>query len=160
MPGDVALVGTLFGRALEPCNVVIEGNSKIRLDQSVSPARGHVVVPGSLHVKGDLGVVARVVVCGDLVVDGVLSDCGPQSIVVVLGSVRCRSLLTTGEVLVAKDLIATTLVWAQGNDNVLEVGGTLRTAVLMSDDHAIEAGKVEVAHRPPTGGTWAPLSST
>ena len=154
MPGDAALVGALVRLLLPRADVVVDDDVAVPLDQSACPARGQVVVPGSLHVRGDLRVVAPLVVCGDLVVDGGVLDCGPQSVIVVLGDLRCRSLRTTGEVLVSGALDADTFVWGQNNDNVLEVHGTLRTAVLMSDDHAIEAGTIEVKHRPPEGGTW------
>jgi hypothetical protein len=153
-PGDAALAGTLVRLVVPRHDIVISGNAHVPLDQSVFPARGQVIVPGSMEVKGNLHVVAPLVVCGDLIVSGSIRDCGPQSVIVVLGHLRCRSLCTTGEVLVSGDLVASTFVWGRYNDNVLEVHGTLRTAVLMSDDHAIEAGEIEVEHSPKEPGVW------
>ncbi|MDC0672157.1 hypothetical protein [Nannocystis radixulma] len=153
-PGDAALVGQLVARVVERRDVVLDGDADVLLDQSVSPRRGHVCVPGSLVVRGDLRVVAPLVVCGDLDVSGMIVDCGPQSVIVVLGDVNCRVLRTTGEVLVYGSLRASGFVWGYYNDNVLEVHGTLAAPVIMADDHAIEAGTIEVVHRPPGRGDW------
>ncbi len=154
MPGDVALVGALVQRSVPRGDVVVSEEAEVPLDQSVFPPRGQVCVPGTLTVRGDLSVVAPLVVCGDLIVDGIISDCGPQSVIVVLGDVRCHALLTSGEVLVYGALTASKLVEGSGNDNVLEVHGTLATPALLSKDHAIEVDVIEVVHRPPPGGVW------
>ena len=154
MPGDVALVGALVRRCVPRRDVDVSGEIEVPLDQSVSPPRGQVCVPGTLTVGGDLSVVAPLVVCGDLIVDGIITDCGPQSVIVVLGDLRCHALLTSGEVLVYGALTASKLVEGRDNDNVLEVHGTLATPALLSNDHAIEADALEVVHRPPRGGVW------
>lgn len=61
---------------------------------------------GDLAVKGDLDVGAPFVVTGSLTVEGVLADCGPDSVVVVGGGVTARGVFTDGEMCVGGDLEA------------------------------------------------------
>ncbi|MBM4779039.1 MAG: hypothetical protein GQE15_15140 [Archangiaceae bacterium] len=152
LPHGLAVIGALVRRHLPRNDVVVERPAALSLEQSVSPPRGLRCVPGSLTVKGSLSVVAPLIVCGDLVVDGVLRDCGPQSKIVVLGSLSCGALRTTGEIWVLGSLKAARYVWGHYNDNVLEVVGTVRAAYVLSDDHAIEAAGYDVQHRPSPDG--------
>lgn len=149
LPHSLAVIGALVRRHLPRNDVVVERPAVLSLDQTVSPPRGLRCVSGSLTMNGSLSVVAPLIVCGDLVVDGVLSDCGPQSKIVVLGSLSCGAMRTTGEIWVLGSLKAARYVWGHYNDNVLEVVGTVRAAYVLSDDHAIEAAGYDVQHRPP-----------
>lgn len=148
LPHSLAVLGALVRRHMPRHDVTVERSAVLSLDQTVFPPRGLRCVAGSLTVKGDLQVVAPLVVCGDLVVDGVLRDCGPQSKIVVLGSLRCGALRTTGEIWVLGSLTASRYVWGHYNDNVLEVVGSIRAAMVLADDHAIEAAGYDVQHRP------------
>lgn len=119
-PGDAALVAQLVRRVVPRHDIEIDGDAWVALDQRKVPHVGQVCVPGSLVVRGDFSVRAPLVVCGDLQVSGRIVDCGPQSVLVVLGDLRCRALQTTGEILVYGSLRARHFVWGHYNDNVLE----------------------------------------
>jgi ankyrin repeat protein len=106
---------------------------------------------GDVTVRGELRLAGALLVAGDLVVEGVLSDAGPDSLLVVGGSVRARGLSTDGEARVGGDLEAE-LVYGAYNDNSLIVGGELRAEVLIEDDHDVRChGGLRVAHRFPLG---------
>ncbi len=148
-PATLAAIGALVRRHTERREVVVEQAASLAIDQTRVPATGHRCVSGSLHVQGDLEVVARLVVCGDLRVDGALIDCGPQSQIVVLGDLHVRSLQTTGEIWVLGSLHAARYVYGHYNDNILEVAGRITAPVVLSSDHGIEAGELVVEARPP-----------
>lgn len=103
------------------------------------------LVLGDLHVDRDLRVTGPLVVTGDLTVDGRLTDADHDSMIVVAGSLRAHAVISSGELIVAKDLEAA-LVWGFYNDHSLVVNGTLRCKVLLDDDHDIRAQEEEIEH--------------
>ncbi|WP_326764267.1 hypothetical protein OG978_06490 [Streptomyces sp. NBC_01591] len=88
---------------------------------------------GDLVVKGDLDVVAPFVVTGSLTVEGVLADCGPDSVVAIRGGVTARGVFTNGEMSVDGDIEAD-VVYGDYNDNTLQAG-TIRARLVIEDEH-------------------------
>ncbi|MEW2632656.1 hypothetical protein AB0903_13610 [Streptomyces sp. NPDC048389] len=88
---------------------------------------------GDLVVKGALGVVAPFVVTGSLTVEGVLADCGPDSVVAIGGGVTARGVFTDGEMYVGGDIEAE-IVHGYYNDNTLQAG-TIRARLVIEDEH-------------------------
>jgi len=152
-PADLAAIGALVRRHVPPQDVVVDGSAKLPAHSQAQRC-----VSGSLHVKGDMSLVALLVVCGDLRVDGLLRDCGPDSTLVVLGDLHVGALQTTGEIWVLGSLTAQRYVWGHYNDNTLEVTGVIRAPLVLSDDHGIE-GQCEVQHGPPSDGDDEPGDS-
>jgi cytoskeletal protein CcmA (bactofilin family) len=101
------------------------------------------IVAGDFEVKGDFYTSSVLIVLGDFKAR-FISDCGPDSLVVVRGNVGASILWTDGEFHVAGDIVASELVYGAYNDNVL-VGATVKAPVVVQDDHAIE-GDVEAEH--------------
>ncbi len=96
---------------------------------------------GDLVVKGDLDIGAPFVLTGSLSVEGVLADCGPDSVVAVGGGVTARGVFTDGEMSVGGDIEAE-VVYGYYNDSTLHAG-TIRARMVIEDDHetiaAVEA---------------------
>lgn len=95
---------------------------------------------GDLHVQGNLHAASAFVVTGDLTVEGVLSDAGPDSCLLVGGSVTAHAIHTDGDIRVAGD-VAATVVYGSYNDQVLEAQ-TLRCKALITNDHTFRAERV------------------
>ncbi|WP_175408269.1 ankyrin repeat domain-containing protein [Streptomyces sp. TRM64462] len=97
----------------------------------------HVDMPffhhGDLVVKGALDVVAPFVVTGSLTVEGVLADCGPDSVVAIGGGVTARGVFTDGEMYVGGDIEAE-VVHGYDNDHTLQAG-TIRARLVIEDEH-------------------------
>ena len=102
-------------------------------------------VAGTLRVERRLDVIGNLIVLGDLEVAHVIRDCGPDSRVAVVGSIRALGVHTDGDFYVGGDLTAE-VVYAHYNDNSLLVGGTLRARLVVGDDHDIRAARVESPH--------------
>lgn len=152
-PGTLALLATLVKRTVAPVSIEREGDATLSLDLTVSPRRGHALVSGDVTIRGDLDLSAALVIAGDLNVTGTITDCGPESRIVVLGTIRCGNLVTSSEVF-AGALEATGLVYGSYNDNVLELVGSLRAEAILSSDHSIEAAEFLPRRRPETAGDW------
>ncbi|MFI8437973.1 ankyrin repeat domain-containing protein [Streptomyces sp. NPDC079020] len=87
---------------------------------------------GDLVVKGHLRVVAPFVLTGSLTVEGVLSDCGPDSVVAVRGNVTARGVFTDGD-MECRDIHAE-VVYGSYNDHTLQAG-TVHARLVIEDDH-------------------------
>ncbi|MFE7113610.1 ankyrin repeat domain-containing protein [Streptomyces sp. NPDC057575] len=87
---------------------------------------------GDLVVKGHLHVVAPFVLTGSLTVEGVLTDCGPYSVVAVRGDVTARGVFTDGDV-ECRDIHAE-VVYGSYNDHTLQAG-TIRARLVIEDEH-------------------------
>lgn len=100
------------------------------------------IVIGDLTLPGGFDFSWPLFVTGDLTVQGVLEDTGPDSCLVVGGTVRCTACYTSGTMTIGGDLDAGALVYGSYNDDVLFVHGTIRADVVVEDDHTID-GVVE-----------------
>ncbi|MEC9441073.1 MAG: hypothetical protein VYE40_08240 [Myxococcota bacterium] len=94
------------------------------------------IVPGNLYVEGPLEISNALWVLGDCFCEGVISDEGPDSHVVILGNLRAPALMTSGEFCVLGD-VETLMILGQHNDNSLVVGGNVTTQILYEDDHDV-----------------------
>ncbi|RPK90218.1 MULTISPECIES: hypothetical protein [Streptomyces] len=125
-PDDLSHVPELCARALGDT-----GTTKtLTGDQRVDVPFFH---HGDLVVKGGLDVMAPFVVTGSLAVDGVLADCGPESVVTIGGGVTARGVFTDGEMCVGGDIEAE-VVHGYYNDNTLQAG-TIRARLVVEDGH-------------------------
>ncbi|MFI2720765.1 ankyrin repeat domain-containing protein [Streptomyces collinus] len=97
---------------------------------------------GDLVVKGHLQVAAPFVLTGSLTVEGVLRDCGPQSIMAIGGDVTARGMFTDGDV-ECRDIHAE-VVYGSYNDHTLQAG-TIHARLVIEDDHETIAS-VEADH--------------
>ncbi len=114
------------------------------LDCSVSEAT---VVTGNARVSGSLSITNTFVVLGDLEVEGMISDCGPDSTVVVVGNCVARGLQTSGNFLVLGDLVVRDVIQGVYNDDSLVVAGDLSARFLDEYDHDVACyGEVHAAH--------------
>ena len=113
-------------------------------------------VVGDLHVQGDLNILnAALVVTGNLTVSGCLSDCGPDSRVVVMGNLNAMKVQTSGWMIVGGDAIVSDAVFGSYNDDSLEVHGTVRASAVITDEHSMVAKKgFQVTHVPEKKGPW------
>ncbi|MBZ4371914.1 ankyrin repeat domain-containing protein [Corallococcus sp. AS-1-6] len=105
--------------------------SKASLSKLPRFVRGDLVVKGDLHVDGPL------LVTGNLTVEGVLSNAGPEGLLVVGGSLRASRVDTDGALLVGQDLEARS-VRGHGNDATLRVGGELKAEEVIAEDHDMQ----------------------
>ncbi|MET9663203.1 ankyrin repeat domain-containing protein [Streptomyces sp. NPDC006510] len=87
---------------------------------------------GDLVVKGHLHVVAPFVLTGSLTVEGVLADCGPDSVMAVRGDITARGVFTDGDV-ECRDIHAE-VVYGSYNDGTLQAG-TIRARLVIEDEH-------------------------
>ncbi|AKQ70004.1 Ankyrin [Myxococcus hansupus] len=93
---------------------------------------------GDLEVDGHLDIQRPFAVTGNLIVHGVLRDCGNDSLINVLGDVRCHALYTDGELNVRGDIHARDVVLGYYNDHVLSAGA-IHARVVIEDDHSVDA---------------------
>lgn len=106
------------------------------------------VVTGNAHVSGSLKVTAPFVVLGDLDVEGVIRDTGPDSTVVVVGRCTAWGLRASGNFLVLGDLVVRDAIQGVHNDESLVVAGALETRFLDEYDHDVTVyGEMRVKHR-------------
>jgi hypothetical protein len=99
---------------------------------------------GDLTVAGHLDVRAPLVVTGSVTVDGVLTDCGPDSLVLVAGDLRAGAVFTDGDMYVGGDLTAA-VVYGERNDNTL-AARLIRSRLVIEDDHDVQAEVVAEHH--------------
>lgn len=120
------------------------GPSDEVLGSSVSAAT---VVTGNARVPGSLSVTSTLVVLGDLEVEGMIDDCGPESTVVVVGKCVARGLQTSGNFLVLGDLVVRDVIQGVYNDDSLVVAGDLVVRFLDENDHDVACyGDVHAQH--------------
>ncbi|RKH13962.1 hypothetical protein D7V97_04255 [Corallococcus sp. CA053C] len=150
---DIGFAAVVLRDVLEPVDAV--------LGDSVTKAR---VVTGTARAPGSLFVSCPLIVLGDLEVDGVLSDCGPDSTVVVVGRCVAKGLRTSGNFLVLGDLVVRDVIQGVYNDESLVVAGDLTTRFLDENDHDVSCyGEVHAEHHLEngrSGGEAASLAST
>ena len=147
-----------------PFNLVAAGLvAKAHAEATTVEVRGHLCIDepagvvGDVVVHGDLVVESAFVVTGNLTVHGVISDCGPDSGVAVLGDVSCKHLATDGAFVVMGHLRAEGAVFGSYNDDSLEVLGGIDAGVLVTDEHDISSGgPLNLRHRPEAAGPWGP----
>ncbi|MEL5955373.1 hypothetical protein AADR41_11450 [Streptomyces sp. CLV115] len=140
-PDHVPLIPQLCGRLLGDdarTHRVLTGDQEIR-----KPFFHH----GDLLVKGHLDVVAPFVVTGSLVVEGCLTDCGPDSVVAVHGDVTARAVHTDGEMSVG-GVIGAGIVYGQYNDQTLQAR-TIRARLVIEDEHSTIAAVEADTHFDP-----------
>ncbi|NRD43525.1 hypothetical protein [Corallococcus exiguus] len=128
-PGPLSPIGfaaLVMRELLAPEDAVLEG--------TLSEAR---VITGNARAAGLLRVTAPLVVLGDLAVEGVLEDCGPDSTVVVVGRCTAWGLQTSGNFLVLGDLVVRDAIQGIYNDDSLVVAGDLTTRFLDENDHDV-----------------------
>jgi hypothetical protein len=133
---DIGFAAVVMRELLEPKDEV--------LDASVSEAT---VVTGNARVSGSLNVTCPLVVLGNLEVEGVIEDCGPDSTVVVVGRCVARGLQTSGNFLVLGDLVVRDVIQGIYNDDSLVVAGDLSTRFLDENDHDVSCyGELRAEH--------------
>ena len=146
---DIGFAAVALRAVLEPVDAV--------LGESVTEA---LVVTGSARAPGSLFVSCPLIVLGDLEVDGVLSDCGPDSTVVVVGRCVAKGLRTSGNFLVLGDLVVRDVIQGVYNDESLVVAGDLKTRFLDENDHDVSVyGEVHAEHRFENGRSGEEASS-
>ncbi|MFY2563429.1 ankyrin repeat domain-containing protein [Corallococcus terminator] len=99
---------------------------------------------GDLEVDGDLEIKRPFAVTGTVTVHGVVRDNENDSLVNILGDLKCHALHTNGEFTVGGDIEARDVVLGSYNDHLLSAA-TIRARVVIEDDHAFDA-HVEAAH--------------
>ncbi|MCP3059245.1 ankyrin repeat domain-containing protein [Myxococcus sp. K38C18041901] len=99
---------------------------------------------GDLEVDGDLNIDRPFAVTGDVIVHGVVWDSGNDSLVNILGQLKCHGLYSSGEFSVSKDIEARDVVLGYYNDHIL-AANTIRARVVIEDDHAFDA-RVDAQH--------------
>lgn len=104
-----------------------------------------IVHVGDLEIDGDFSA-GILVVTGNLVVSGKLSNY-EGAVVAVGGNLIAQSVWTEGPMLVAGDLHAKQYVYGYYNDYPLRVGGSLKTSLLIQEQHAVEASRFCVKNR-------------
>lgn len=91
---------------------------------------GNATISGSVHNAGTL------IVFGDLTIEGIYTDAAwAYSLLAVGGCVQARGVVSYGDMLIRRDLLAAEVVHGWYNDYSLVVGGTLRTKVLLEEYH-------------------------
>lgn len=93
---------------------------------------------GDLEVDGDLSIYRPFAVTGNVIVHGVVRDCANDSLINVLGDLKCHALYTDGEFTVGGDIEARDVVLGYYNDHILSAG-TIKARVVIEDDHATMA---------------------
>lgn len=97
-------------------------------------------VRGDLHVRGDLVTFERkltgLVVHGDLIVDGVFRDCDhPQTLTLVGGALRARTVITSGQLEVTGAVTCDHLI-GDYNDFSAELHGPVTARLFWPENHA------------------------
>ncbi|MCY1043258.1 hypothetical protein OV208_18215 [Corallococcus sp. bb12-1] len=138
-PGPLSPIGfaaVVMREVLPPVDVVLD-----------APVAEPTVVTGNARASGALRVTAPLIVLGDLEVEGVLEDCGPDSTVVVVGRCTAWGLKTSGNFLVLGDLVVRDVIQGIYNDDSLVVAGDLTTRFLDENDHDVTCyGEVHSEH--------------
>lgn len=97
------------------------------------------LLSGPAKIAGDLAIgPSALLVDGDLTVTGCLEDghAADQTLLVVLGNLSARSLLTLSEIAVTGHVRVKDLVYGNSmGDNRLSVGGDLTAAIIVGDGH-------------------------
>ncbi|QSQ23171.1 ankyrin repeat domain-containing protein [Pyxidicoccus parkwayensis] len=91
---------------------------------------------GDLEVEGHLAIHKAFAVTGSLIVHGVLEDQMNDSLVNILGDVRCHALNTDGDFSVRGDIHARDVVLGHHNDCLL-LATAIHARVVIEDDHAV-----------------------
>lgn len=103
---------------------------------------------GPVSVQGDLFVeIGSILLTGDLLVLGNMSDWDESSTVVVLGNLSANNLSSSGEVVVAGDLKIDNILHLHRNDHSLRVEGDIYCRHLISNNHSIKVGRSIIAER-------------
>jgi hypothetical protein len=107
--------------------------------------RGHVHVSfGDLHVRSHIMNQGCLVVLGSLTVDGFYNSSEePISQAVVLDSMSAMGIDNDSWLFVGQDLNVSGAARGTYNDRSTNVGGTLRTPILMRDNHYFVTGRTE-----------------
>lgn len=93
---------------------------------------------GDLEVDGHLRIHGPFAVTGNVLVHGGVWDCDSDSLVNILGDVKCHALHTSGEISIGGTLEARDVVLGYYNDHMLKAA-VIRAAVVIEDDHTILA---------------------
>lgn len=98
----------------------------------------------------ELSVGADVILCeGNLKVDDIVSDCQgvDSSLLIVLGNLECKSLLSLSDIHVFGDVLATNVIATDSLcDCGLYVGGNLKTPTILEYGHTVQAlGAIDCA---------------
>ncbi|AGC48660.1 hypothetical protein MYSTI_07388 [Myxococcus stipitatus DSM 14675] len=99
---------------------------------------------GDLEVDGDLSIYKPFAVTGNVTVHGVVTDSANESLVAILGHLKCHGLYTDCEFSVQGDIEARDVVLGYYNDHIL-AANTIKAKVVIEDDHAFMA-TVEAEH--------------
>lgn len=125
--------------------------------QSLRLAKGAAhppIVYGDLRVDGVLRVDGALWVLGDLVSDEGVIDRGPDSHLIVLGTLEAPYLYASGEICVLGD-VRVPVVECAGNDNTLIVGRDLQARVLHEEQHAVVViGKTDAQVHATSSMAW------
>ncbi|WPB74162.1 ankryin [Archangium violaceum] len=126
----------------------LEKLTALRDSLGVAPRKVHLKGPlslksaffhhGDLEVDGDLSIYRPFAVTGNVIVHGVVRDCANDSLINVLGDLKCHALYTDGEFTVGGDIEARDVVLGYYNDHILSAG-TIKARVVIEDDHATMA---------------------
>jgi ankyrin repeat protein len=92
---------------------------------------------GDLAITGNLQVNTALLVTGSLTVDGCVTDCCHDSLVLVGGDLTASAVLTDGELYVAGTLTAG-IVYGDSNDHSL-IADTIRARLVIEDEHCVAA---------------------
>lgn len=85
-----------------------------------------------------------VLVNGDLTVEGIIEDSykAESSLLIVLGNVKCKSLITLSAIMITGDLIIDNVLLGDSLcDYTLNVGGNLKTETILNYGHSIIVNK-------------------
>ncbi|WXH30394.1 hypothetical protein WA016_04364 [Myxococcus stipitatus] len=93
---------------------------------------------GDLEVRGDLTIHCPFAVTGDVIVHGVITDSSSNSLVNILGTLKCHGLFTDREFNVAGDIEARDVVLGYYNDHAL-AAHTIKARAVIQDDHGMLA---------------------
>ena len=121
----------------ELCAVSLGGTGTTRVLPEHSQLHAPFFHHGDLVAQGSLYVTAPFVVTGSLTVEGVLQDCGPDSVIVVGGALSARGVYTDGEMYVSGGLEAD-VVYGSYNDNTLQAR-FIRARLVIEDEHCTMA---------------------
>jgi len=99
---------------------------------------------GDLHVSGHLRVSTALLVTGSLTVDGCLTDCCHDSLVLVGGDLTARAVLTDGEFHVA-GILSADIVYGDYNDHSL-IADEIRARLVIEDEHCVAASVLADVH--------------
>jgi hypothetical protein len=102
------------------------------------------VILGNATISGTVQNGGALLVFGDLTIEGIYGDAAwDPCVLAVAGSVWARGIVTSGDFLVQGDVLVSDVVHGHYNDYPLLVAGTLRTRILLDDQHYLRAAKLE-----------------